>query len=251
MGLSMTRIEVDGRPATVEDLAQPALVNFGHYTSMQVRGRRVRGLRQHLDRLTSATRELFDVELDPQRVEGCVRRALADDEDASVRVNVYRRDGQDAVAVMVAVRGPHELSGEAQRLRTVRYQRPVPHIKHVGSFAQTYYGRLAEAHGFDDALLTDADGVVSETTIANVGFFVDGSVRWPDAPCLIGTTMALLGGDRIPVRVADLPAMAGAFVANSRGVAPVIQIDDVRLPVDDRLMGTVIDRFNDVGWDRL
>ena len=51
--------------------------------------------------------------------------------------------------------------------------------------------------------------------------------------------------------MADLPAMAGAFVANSHGVAPVSQVDEVRLPVDDRLMGAVIDRFNDVGWDGL
>ena len=247
----MARIEVDGRPATVEDVSHPALVNFGHYTSMQVRGRRVRGLGQHLGRLSAATRELFDADLDPQRVMGCVRRALADDEDASVRVNVYRPDGDGPVVVMVTVRPPYLHAGTPQRLRTVVYQRPVPHIKHVGSFAQTYYARLAEAQGYDDALLTDADGVVSETTIANVGFFVDGSVRWPDAPCLIGTTMALLGGDRTPVRVVDLPAMAGAFVANSNGVAPVSQVDELRLPVDDRLMGAVIDRFADVAWDSI
>ncbi|SFO31799.1 Amino-transferase class IV [Actinomadura madurae] len=31
------RIEVNGRPATAEALAHPALVNYGHFTAMQVR----------------------------------------------------------------------------------------------------------------------------------------------------------------------------------------------------------------------
>src|SRR5688572_30054472 len=72
------RIEVDGRPATVDDLAHPVLVNFGHFTSMQVRGRRVRGLRHHLDRLTAANRELFGADLDPELVRALIRRALTD-----------------------------------------------------------------------------------------------------------------------------------------------------------------------------
>ena len=41
----------------------------------------------------------------------------------------------------------------------------------VGDFGQAYYGRLAESRGFDDALLTGPDGTISETAMANVGFF--------------------------------------------------------------------------------
>ncbi|WP_207939157.1 hypothetical protein [Actinomadura darangshiensis] len=44
-------IEVDGRPATAEALAHPAIVNYGHFTAMQVRSGRVRGLAAHLRRL--------------------------------------------------------------------------------------------------------------------------------------------------------------------------------------------------------
>ncbi len=41
--------ELNGSPVRVEDLGTIALLNYGHFTSMQVRGGRVRGLDLHLD----------------------------------------------------------------------------------------------------------------------------------------------------------------------------------------------------------
>ena len=35
---------LDGRPASADDLRALALANYGHFTSMQVRGRAVKGL---------------------------------------------------------------------------------------------------------------------------------------------------------------------------------------------------------------
>ena len=57
----------NGLPAQVEDLL-PALVNYGHFTSLQVRDHAVQGLDLHLARLSHATRELFGSEF----VEGYV-----------------------------------------------------------------------------------------------------------------------------------------------------------------------------------
>jgi hypothetical protein len=54
--VDVPRIEVNGGPATADQLAYPAIVNFGHFTAMQVRGGAVRGLGLHLSRLDSATR---------------------------------------------------------------------------------------------------------------------------------------------------------------------------------------------------
>ncbi|MGP3939920.1 hypothetical protein [Streptomyces sp. 6N106] len=55
----MTYIEINGSPATADTLRLPALTSYGHFTAMQIRDARVRGLDLHLDRLRSATRELF------------------------------------------------------------------------------------------------------------------------------------------------------------------------------------------------
>lgn len=236
---ALPRFEVDGRPATTADLAGPALHAYGHFTAMQVRDRRVKGLDLHLARLDSAHRELFGAGLDGALVRDRVRQALADDTaDASVRVHVYPAARGDATSVLVAVRPPKRPRDTDQALLTVPYQRSVPEVKHIGDFGQVYYRRLARTRGFDDALLTGVDGTVSETATANVGFFdEDGTVVWPQAPQLVGITMQLLtahgpASRTAPVRTADLTSFSGAFLSSSRGVATVSRVDDVPLAVD-------------------
>ncbi len=73
------RIEIDGQAPTVENLQVPALVNYGHYTSMQVRDRGARGLELHLARVQEATQELYGGELDAELVRDRIRHALGDD----------------------------------------------------------------------------------------------------------------------------------------------------------------------------
>ncbi|MDT5026208.1 MAG: hypothetical protein QOE61_2634 [Micromonosporaceae bacterium] len=264
MSTSPIRVEIDGRTATADQLRHPALVNYGHFTTMQVRDRRTRGLDLHLRRLDAATRELFDATLDTGRIRDYVRHAVAELRDASVRVSVYRPDTDDtvsvddAVSIMVAVRPPADMPANPVRFESVPYRRPVPHIKHAGGFAQIYYGRLAERHGFDDALLTGPGGDISEGAISNVAFYDGTTVIWPDAHFLLGITMQLmeprLAGAglptlRGPVRLADLPSFAAAFVTNSRGIAPVGRIDGTILPIDPPLMKTVTEIYESIAWD--
>ena len=159
---------------------------------------------------------------------------------------------------MVAVRPPAYMPATPVSLESVPYQRPVPHIKHAGGFAQIYYGRLAERHGFDDALLTGPDGDISEGAVSNIAFYDGATVIWPDAHFLLGITMQLLeprlGGAglptvRKPVRLADLPSFAGAFVTNSRGIAPVGRIDGTILPIAPAFMKTVTEIYESIAWD--
>ncbi|MCO6004249.1 aminotransferase class IV family protein [Actinoallomurus purpureus] len=253
------RVEVDGGPATADRLRHLALVNYGHLTVMQVRDRRTRGLDLHLARLDAANRELFGLGLDGDRVRGHIRHALGDDiPDATIRVTVFRPVDAEDVSVMVIVRPPGGMPAAPQGLRTVRYERPVAHIKHVGAFGQIHHRMAAEREGFDDALLTGPGGVISETSIANVGFFDGDSVVWPDAPALRGITMQVLEpalaarglpSRRRTVRVADLPAFDTVFVANSGGVAPVDRVDDLTLPVDPGLVETLTEAYASVPWD--
>lgn len=260
MAISATpRIEINGRAATAEALSTPALGNYGHFTAMQVRGGRVRGLGLHLARLDEANRELFGAGLDGDRVRELIRHALGDDtRDASVRTYVHQPETDDEVSLMVTVRPPAEMPNTPHGLASVPYQRPVPHLKHLGGFAQIYYRRRAERDGFDEALLTGPDGVISEGAITNIGFFDGVSVVWPDAPALRGITLQLLEprlagsglpARRRPVRLADLPAFAAAFVTNSRGIAPVGRIDDVPFTVDPELMKTVTQVYESVPRD--
>ncbi len=243
-------IELDGLAATEETLRIPALYGFGHFTALQVRDGRVRGLGRHLARLDAANRELFGLPLDGDGVRELVRHALdgAGRRDASVRVNAYLPPGATRTTLMVTVREPAVMTSGARSLMSVPYTRTAPHIKRPGEFGQTYYGVLAGRAGFDDALLTAPGGVVTEGAITNIGFWNGTSVVWPDAPALTGITMALLeqGLERAgrpsvrrPVTL-DGPEGVGrfsaAFVCNSQGIAPVRRIDDTVFPVDEELM---------------
>jgi len=249
------RVEVDGREVSAEALWSTAS-SFGHFTAMQVRGRRTRGLALHLDRLEASTRELFDTGLDAVRIRSLVRQALRDAEDASVRVYVFESDPDPAI--MVTVREPGGIS-TPQSLMSVRYQRPDPHIKHLAT-GQGFYSRLARRHGFDDALLTAADGLVCETAIANVGFFDASGVVWPDAPLLRGITMQLLErtlpelgvpSRHARVRLQDIAPFDGAFVANARGVAAVSDVDGTQLPIPAERMEALAAAYESVPWDEI
>ena len=145
------------------------------------------------------------------------------------------------------------------RLRSVDYQRPAAHIKHLAT-GQGWYSRRARASGFDDALLVDPDGVISETAIANIGFLDGDGVVWPDAPQLRGITMQLLEralpsrgvpSVRAVTRLADVQFFDGAFVSNARGVAPVDAIDDVGLAVPREALAALTDAYDAVPWDPL
>ena len=253
------RTEVDGREATAEQLRFPAFT-YGHFTAMQIRGRKVRGLALHLARLEAGNRELFGVGLDGDAVRAHIRHALGEDmADASVRVYVGQPQ-PDGVSVMVTVRGPIEVAAEPTGLMSVGYLRSEPHIKHLADHGQVYHRRRAELAGFDDALLTGPDGAIAECGIANIAFFDGTTVVWPDAPALQGITMQLVeprlvdGGmptRRAQIHMADLGSYRAAFVTNSRGIVPVARIDDHSLDVDANLMRTVAEVYGSVPWDTI
>ncbi len=264
-GAPQARLEVDGRAATVDDLTYLAMGGYSHFTAMQVRDGRTRGLGFHLARLDAATRELFGGSLDGERVRELIRHALATGTDgpaadASVRVNVFRPESTPGtpVRLMVSVRPPGAAPAAVVGLRAVDHQRPVAHLKHSGGFAQAYYGQLAADEGFDEALLVGPGGVVAEGALTNIGFIEGDTVVWPDAPALHGIAMQVLERElaaaaveskRRPVFLSDLPSFDGAFVTNSRGFAAVGRIDRLEVPLGAPLLARLRGLADAAPWD--
>ena len=89
----MQIVEIDGEPASPQDLHRVAVMNYGHFTSMQVREGRVRGFELHLDRLASSSAVLFGHALGRERIRVLIRHALGTRESASVKVNVFAKNG--------------------------------------------------------------------------------------------------------------------------------------------------------------
>ncbi|MFJ3160168.1 aminotransferase class IV family protein [Streptomyces kanasensis] len=238
----------DGRASTAAELAPLAFAGYAHFTAAQVRGGRIRGLDLHLERLRSASLELFGRALPDATVRSHLRTALeAGPADVSLTATVHSPAGEFTVAdpdetpALLVRTGPpaHGPAGPLS-LVPVTHERFLPTVKHVGEPAKTHLLRRAAAQGFDDAVFLDRRGRLSEATIWNLAFWDGTSVVWPVADMLHGTTMGVLRRAlrrlRVPQRrqevtSADLPALAGAVVMNSwtPGV-PVHRIGAVELP---------------------
>jgi len=101
------------------------------------------------------------------------------------------------------------------------------------------------------------NGVVSESTLANIGFFDGAGVVWPDAPMLHGITMQLLerelAGRGVPsrrstVRVQDIASLDGAFLCSARGIAAVTTVDRTSLPVESQGLSVLAEAYASVTW---
>lgn len=260
---------LDGVAATTDDLRALALSNYGHFTSMQVRGRAVQGFDLHLRRLRDGTRELFDAELDDARVRHALAAALdgAAKEDASVRVTVFSRrfdhnhpEAAVPVDVLVTLSPPRDAGNRPAWVKCYPFQRPLPHVKHVGTFPLLQWRRQARRDGYDDALFVDAKGKVSEGSLWNIGFWDGREVVWPRAEALRGTTERLLqmglAETGLPQRHEPLEARAlaglkAAFATNTAGIWPISGIDDMALRPDDELMQHLQAARNTAPWQPL
>ena len=259
MAVAAIRIEIDGSPVSPAEGWDPAALEAGHFTAMQVRNRRVRGLDLHCRRLDEATRELYGVGIDGGRIRDRIRHALADDiVDASVRVYVVPSDRQPRI--IVTVKPPGGVAPDPQRLQSVAYQRPLAHLKQLGHLGQRRAQQLARDNGFDDALLVGGDGRMAETASANIGFLAGSTIVWPDAPLLRGITMQLLERAlaerdrptrRAPLRVVDAASADGVILSSARGIAVVGQIDDVIVPIDAERVRALTDIYESVEWDTI
>lgn len=251
-----------GRPATSEQLAA-ALVNYGHFTSLQVRAGAVQGLDLHLQRLQRGTAELFATALEQTRVRDAMADALRQAEvaDASLRVTVFSPafDFRDPLApvpveVLVAVSAPLALE-TPRRVRSVIHQRELPEVKHVGTFGLFQQRRAAMRAGFDDALFRDAEGHFSEGTTWNLALHDGQRLLWPQAPALRGTAEALLQAGwpssqlHRPVTCEELPQMHAAFACNASGIWPLTAIDGQALPGSHALAQQGRAVLAQVPWD--
>lgn len=246
------RIEINGRAPRIDELAFLAQVNYGHFTSMQVRDRSVRGLGLHLQRLANATRDLFGSELDIDQVRRWIRQIL-DEDPVSLRITVFSQaldrsflERPVPADVLIATSPARAPRTQPLRLLSIRHERAVPQIKHVGTFGLFHHWRQARLAGFDDVVFTTVDGEISEGSIWNIGFWDGKRLIWPSAPALPGITMQLLdvrlranGFETVvrPVFQDQLEGFRCAFTMNSGSVGPMIaSIDSQSFDVDGRLM---------------
>ncbi|NYH79265.1 branched-subunit amino acid aminotransferase/4-amino-4-deoxychorismate lyase [Actinopolyspora biskrensis] len=253
-------MELNGTPATLDQIKTLALTNYGHFTSMLVESGKVRGLSLHLQRLAHDCRHLFNTELDTDRVRAYVRNVLTGDERTVARVTVFDPAlnlgtiGSDAdPQVLVTVREASRGEPSPWRLQAASYSREEPKVKHVGLYGAMRHRRTAQREGFDDVLFLNPNGTISEIATSNIGFIRDGQTIWPRSEMLPGTTMRLINQaldqpiTTEPVTLADLESMEAAFATNAAtGVRPIASIEGVEWNTDHKAIHELRELYADI-----
>jgi branched-subunit amino acid aminotransferase/4-amino-4-deoxychorismate lyase len=259
-------LELNGRTPDLAQTERLATMNYGHYTSMQVRDRSVRGLALHLARLDDGNETFFGGRMDiadEHRLRELIRHALGDTADASVRVAfVAGAEPQAPPDVLITVRDPADQTpAPPVRVRTDGFERAWPEQKHAATMGQHFAVRRARQAGYDDALLVGAAGEVREGATWNVAFWDGAQVVWPQAPMLKGVTMVLLQVAMTmtgtpwalrPVATREIPDLLAAAAVNSRRPAdPIASIDDVQFGENKTLIDVLTDTWATVPWDEI
>jgi len=258
---------LNGQPATADDLRILAVVNYGHYSSMQVRGGAVQGLALHEQRLQAGTLELFGSALDLPALREQMRAAVADTPDCTLRATVFSRSfdfrnpaGSFAAEVLISLSPPALPPARALKVKSFDFQRPLPHVKHVGTFPLFHYRKLALGQGYDDALFVDADGGISEGCVWNLGLWDGEQVVWPEAPALRGTSEQLLqaglrecGIKQVVrrVRLAGLEGFSAAFTSNASGVQLIASIDETGFDATSEVAAMLDKALKTQAWQAL
>jgi branched-chain amino acid aminotransferase len=200
----------DGELIPWRDAKLHVLSHGLHYASAVFEGERsyagnVFRLRMHTDRLIASGRILgFTVPWTAEQLDAATVRTLAANglTDGYVRPLAWRGAEQLSVSAqqtrihtMIAVWPWPNLFG-ADRMKGVRlgmatWKRPHPETAPTASKAAGLYmiGTMskheAEAAGYDDALMLDWRGHVSEATGANIFFVMDGALHTPTPDCFL------------------------------------------------------------------
>ena len=253
-------IWMDGAMVPWRDAKLHVLSHGLHYASGVFEGERAYSgnifkLREHTERLIASGRILgFEIPWSAEQIDAACREVLAANNltDAYVRPIAWRGTEQLSVSAQqtkihlaIACWAWPNLFG-ADRMKGVRlgmapWKRPHPETAPTASKAAGLYmiGTLskhaAEAAGFDDALVLDWRGRVSEATGANIFFVMDGEIHTPTPDCFLDgitrrTVMSIARRNQMKVieraiELEELPRATEVFLSGTAAeVTPVREI---------------------------
>lgn len=273
-------IWLDGRLIPWRDARMHVLSHGLHYASCVFEGERVYGgtifkSREHTERLFNSARILdFEIPFPVETIEQAKRDLLSSMGivDGYVRPVAWRGTEMMGVSaqkntVHVAIAAwewPAYFSPEAKlkgiRMKTGKWRRPAPDTAPVNSKAAGLYmictlnKHQMERDGYDDALMLDYRGFVSEGTGANIFLVQDGKLHTPTPDCFLNgitrqTVIDLAGKHEIPVierhiGPEEFASTSEVFVTGTAAeITPVGSIDDHTFTVG-RISRTLMEDFD-------
>lgn len=227
----------------------------GYYSTFRTfdGGKRVLGLQAHLRRIyhPAALKKIV-----PSVLVTVLRRYLADllqdyPENARVRL-VMTETGQIYIMLTALIPLPEAIYSNGVKAITADAQRQTPRLKSTSfiSASESTRAQIASSEIFEALLVRN--NFILEGMTSNFFYIKDGNVGTARQDILLGVTrrtvlrVARGSGFRIvyrPMKRKQVPALDEAFLtSSSRGIVPIVQIDDVTVgegipgPVTRKLM---------------
>jgi len=229
----------------------------GFYSTFRTfeHGKRALGLRAHLQRLY---RPAESQQIEPALPADQLRRHLAEilgeyPDEARVRV-ILTYKGRVYIALSYLKPLPVEIYSQGVKVVTTGVQRQNPRLKST-SFISASESARAHIAGSDifEALLV-RNGLILEGITSNFFYIRDGMLGTAREEVLLGITRGIVlrvargSGFRILYRALkreQVPALDEAFLtSSSRGIVPIVQIDDV--PVGEGRPGPVTNHLSEL-----
>lgn len=138
--------------------------------------------------------------------------------------------------ILISTPLPKTSQNQPVRLKSIFCERSLPHLKTL-SYLDSYLAhQKAINEGYDDALLIDRDGYVTEAAHANIFWFEGETLCTREKNVLPGITRdQIIKFSPFPIKfkkikLAELLKKEEIFITNSiKGLMPVIQIDKKRI----------------------
>ena len=226
------------RDAKIHALDAGLLFGAGLFETILAIGGSPRLLSRHLERLRTSSRALgIPFSLTDEKAESIIG-------ELSKRTRPKDKDAHRAETLIVTaepyLRPPLEIPWKLTLLNAVNASGITAH-KSTSYLAYRSGLHSARVEGFDDGILLDRYGHVSETTVASLLLFNEDGMIVPASPdALPGITAGILqeictdlgiAVQRVPVSADDLLAGANICVCNALlGLFPVNRIDQTDIP---------------------
>ncbi len=201
----------NGKMVAWRDAKVHVLTHGLHYGSCVFEGVRVYNgkifkLREHTERLINSAKLLgFDLPYSLEELEKATKETIAKQNVVNGYIRPVAWRGSEMMAISaqknkihVAIASwewPSYFSKEARerglRLQFSKWARPAPNSAPTASKAAGLYmictlsKHAAENDGFDDALMLDYRGLLSEATGANLFLVIDGKIHTPTPDCFL------------------------------------------------------------------
>ncbi|MDA8137881.1 MAG: aminotransferase class IV [Desulfobacteraceae bacterium] len=205
-------------------------------------------LKEHVDRLMASARQInLDLPWSHEHICQVARKTLAHNqmEEANIRIIVtggsssdfMNPQGKPRLLVLVAPlpKLPQWWYDQGIKVITIHVERRLPGAKSIDYIPAAMALRQAHVQGAVEAIYVDREGRALEGTTCNLFAVINGRLVTPGSGILAGITRQVvidISKNILPIDLRDLPrdellAAQEVFITGtSKGVVPVIQIDD-------------------------